>query len=209
MIFKPVTRFPRVIVRVFPTSTFPVRATPELLFRVKFSKFVTLEGMLIPADDPPNTSEEDEVAIRLEGVPATAGPFNVRVFEPIFNVPAVNVRTPPTVILPLCVTPMTLFIVRLFRIITLDGIVIPPDDPPNTSDEEAETERLFGVPAIAGPFNVNVLAPTLKEPVVSVNIPVTATEEERVAPDILFTVRLLTVAGRPVPVIWAAMPLYT
>jgi hypothetical protein len=180
-----------------------------LLFTVKFSKIVMLEGMLIPADDPPNTSEEDDVAVRLEGVPATAGPFNVRVFEPIFNVPAVNVRVPSTVIFPLCVTPMTLFIVRLFRIITLDGIVIPTDDPPNTSDEEAEAERLFGVPAIAGPFNVNVLAPTLNDPVVSVNIPVTATEEVRVTPDKLFAVRFLTVAGSPVPVIWAAVPLYT
>jgi hypothetical protein len=79
------------------------------------------------------------------------------------------------VTLPVKVTPDGLFTVRLFRFATLDGIKTPADVPPNTRLEDAVVVRFDGVPAIVGPFNVRVYAPTVKVPEVRVRVPPTVT----------------------------------
>jgi hypothetical protein len=79
------------------------------------------------------------------------------------------------VTLPVKVTPDGLFTVRLFRFTTLDGIKTPADVPPNTRLDEDDVVRFEGVPAMVGPFNVRIYAPTVKVPEVRVSVPPTMT----------------------------------
>jgi hypothetical protein len=88
-----VLRIPDVNVRV-PDESGPEREIPFGLLTIKLLRLVTLEGIVIPAEDPPNTKVDDVVVDRLLGVPAIAGPLRVRVFAPIVKVPAVRVRVP-------------------------------------------------------------------------------------------------------------------
>jgi hypothetical protein len=73
------------------------------------------------------------------------------------------------------VTPFALFIVRLLRFVTLPGIITPAEDPPKDKLDVATATKLPGVPAMVGPFNVRVLAPTVKVPAVRVRVPSTET----------------------------------
>lgn len=119
------------------------------------------------------------------------------------NDPLVRVRVPDNVMFPVIDTPLTLLMVRLFRLATLDGIVMPDDDPPKAREDEDVVVRFVGVPDIAGPFNVRVYAPTFKAPLVRVRPYVMATEEERETPEALFIIippEPLKVAGSSVPV---------
>jgi hypothetical protein len=80
------------------------------------------------------------------------------------------------------VTPFALLIVRLFRLVTLPGILTPAEDPPKDKLDVATVIKLLGVPAIAGPFNVSVLLLTVKVPAVRVRIPFTV----KSAPNVIF-----------------------
>ena len=78
----------------------PERVTPLGLLIVRLLSTVTLDGIVIPADDPPNTSVDEDVVLRLAGVPAIEGPLRVRVLPATARVPAVRVRVPETVMFP-------------------------------------------------------------------------------------------------------------
>jgi hypothetical protein len=84
--------------------------------------------------------------------------------------------------LPVRVTPLILFIARLFRLVILAGIKTPADDPPKYRFDTADVIRLPGVPAMVGPFNVSDLAPTVKVPAVRVRVPLS----DKFAPNMIF-----------------------
>jgi len=65
--------------RVPATLKLAVNVTPDGLLMVRLFRFVTLEGIETPVDDPPNMRLEDEDVVRFDGVPAIVGPFRVRV----------------------------------------------------------------------------------------------------------------------------------
>src|SRR5688572_10559852 len=132
---------------------------------------------------------------------------SVRMFAPVVSRPLVSVSVPLTVGLLFRVTPLALLIVRLFKAVTLLGILTPTALPPKTRLEAAVVARLAGVPAIAGPLSVRVLAPTANGPLASVNVPLIVAAPDRLTPASLLMARFATVAGRPLPVIWAAGPL--
>jgi hypothetical protein len=92
--------------------------------------------------------------------------------------PGVNV---PLIVRELCkATMFALVIERLFKATTLVGIKTPDDVPPKTRLEAAVVMRFDGVPAIAGPFNVSVLLPTVKVPAVRLSVPSTVVFPARV-----------------------------
>jgi hypothetical protein len=104
------------------------------------------------------------------------------------------------------VTPFELFIAREVKFVTLAGINTPEDVPPNIRLDVATVAKLPGVPAIAGPFSVSVLAPTVKEPAVRVSVPFTV----KSAPSVIFLLVLklfnpfaieLRVISAPVPIV--------
>ena len=68
---------------------------------VKLFKSKTDEGIVIPDEEPPKTRFEAELVVRLDGVPAIEGPFNVRVFAPTIKEPDVKVRVELMVVAPL------------------------------------------------------------------------------------------------------------
>jgi hypothetical protein len=70
----------------------------------------------------------------------------------------------------------------LARFVTLAGIKTPEDDPPKDKPDVAIAIKLPGVPAIAGPFSVSVLGPTVKVPAVRVRVPLTV----KSAPNVIF-----------------------
>jgi hypothetical protein len=80
------------------------------------------------------------------------------------------------------VTPFALFIVRLARFETLAGMNIPAEDPANDKVDVALVEKLRGFPAIAGPFRVSILGPTVKVPAVRVRVPF----KVKSAPNVIF-----------------------
>jgi hypothetical protein len=92
----------------------PVRETPFVLFMVRLFNWATLEGMVIPGDDPPKTSVDAAVVARLLCVPAIAGPFKIRVLPATANVPLVSVSVPFIVVAPHKETPPERLIVRFW-----------------------------------------------------------------------------------------------
>jgi hypothetical protein len=80
------------------------------------------------------------------------------------------------------VTPFALFIVRLVKFVTLPGIKTPAEDPPKDKFDAAIVIKLTGVPAIAGPFNVSNLGPTVKVPALRVRVPFS----DKSAPNVIF-----------------------
>ena len=87
-----------------------------------------------------------------------------RIYVPACTIPLVRVKTPPaaSVMLLFIVTPFALFIVRLFRFVTLAGIKTPAEDPPKDKLDVATVTKLPGVPAIVGPLSVSVLGTNSK-----------------------------------------------
>ena len=71
---------------------------------------------------------------------------------------------------------------------------------PTTSPVPVEAGALVGWLTVNAPGVV-------RSPVVSPRVPVTTVDAVRLTPAALMMVRLLTVAGSPVPVTWAALPL--
>jgi hypothetical protein len=98
-IFGPACKMPLVRVKTPPAARVMLlfMATPFALFIARFARSVTFAGIKTPDEVPPKTMEEETVAERFTGVPAIAGPFNVRVLLLTVKVPAVRVRVPPTV----------------------------------------------------------------------------------------------------------------
>jgi hypothetical protein len=103
------------------------------------------------------------------------------------------------------VTPFALFIIRLARFEALAGIKTPAEDPPKDKLEVAIAIKLLGVPAIAGPFKVSILGPTVKVPAVRVRVPLI----ERFAPNIIFllVVKLFSPPAIAFSVISAPVPI--
>jgi hypothetical protein len=163
--------------------------TPFALFIVRLLRFAMLDGIFTPLDDPPKVSDDEAVVPRFEGVPAIVGPLRVSVFAPTENIPEVRVSTPPVASVRLLFneTPFALFIVRLFRFVMLDGMFTLLDDPPKTSDDEAEVVRFAGVPAIGGPLRERVFAPTENVPEVRESVPAITIfpEAEALLPEIM------------------------
>ena len=62
-------------------------------------------------------------------------------------------------------------------------------------------------PELTAPLSVRVLDPIVSVPLLSVSAPFTVSAPPRVTPAALLIVRLLTVAGRPLPGACAAVPL--
>lgn len=94
-----VLRIPELKVKV-PEESAAERVTPFALFMVKLLRLATLEGTVIPVEDPPNTRVDEVVVLRLFGVPAIAGPLRVNVLPATANVPEDNVRVPFIIVLP-------------------------------------------------------------------------------------------------------------
>ena len=126
-VYVPACNMPLVNVKIpFDAKVIlPFMVTPLVLLIVRFLRFEELEGINIPAADPPKTRPEEDVVVRFAGVPAIAGPFKVRVFAPTVKKPEESVRFPPTVTLPHNVT--ALLIVRLFNV-TPGKLAVP--EPP-------------------------------------------------------------------------------
>jgi len=104
------------------------------------------------------------------------------------------------------VTPFALFIIRLFRFATLEGMKVPAEDPPKDKLDVERVIRLSGVPAIGGPLSVSILGPTAKEPAVRVRTPLM----DKLAPNVIFLLVLklfspfaitFKVISEPVPIV--------
>ncbi len=198
-VFAPTEKVPLVRVSVLPRARLLFNVTPLALLIVKVLSAVTLLGMFIPVELPPKDKLEVEVVDKLAPVPAMAGPFSVKVWAPTVKFPLVRVSVPPRVKLLFKVTPLPLLTVRLLRAVTLLGMLMPAELPPNDRLEEEVVDKLAGVPAMAGPFNARVLAPTEKVPLVRVSVPPTVTSPPKLMPLALLMVRLFNVtAGRAV-----------
>jgi hypothetical protein len=198
-VYAPTVKVPAVRVRVPSTVTFPHIDTALLivrLFKVTADKFAGPAPSMIILEVAPPTR-----------VPQFIRPFSVNVLAPIDKPAPAGLKVPLTV-RELCkVTILVLVIERPFKAVTFAGIKTPADVPPNTKLDNEVVVKFEGVPAIVGPFNVSVFTPTANAPLVRVRVLVTATEPVSVTPAELFIVKLLTVAGNPVPVIWAEVPL--
>jgi len=122
--------------------------------------------------------------------------------------PPVRVKTPPavSVMLLFIVTPFVLFMVRLVRFVTFEGIETPAEEPPKDKLDAATVTKFKGVPAMVGPFSESVNAPTAKVPAVKVRVPF----KDNPAPSIIFLlvvklfnppVTVFKVITAPVPVV--------
>ena len=68
-------------------------------------------------------------------------------------------------------------------------MVTPAELPPNTRFDAEVVDKLAGVPAIGGPFKVNVLPVTAKVPEVRVRVPLMVVFPHRVIPPERFIVK--------------------
>jgi hypothetical protein len=129
-------------------------------------------------------------------------------FAPAWTIPFVRVKTPPEarVMLLFSVTPFMLFIVRLFRLVTLLRIETAADEPPKERLEEELVAKLPGAPAIVGPLSVSLVGPTVKVPDVRVRVPFI----DKSAPKLMFLLVLklfnplriaFKVISEPVPIV--------
>lgn len=216
MLNELVANSPVVSVRLPFTCGLPANVTAALLAMVRLFRTVAVVGNSGPvvigavlvycrSTVVPNVG----VAERVPSPLMIVAPFPIVNPLDSVNVPVVSVSVPFTVGAPDAVTPLALLIVRLFRVITLDGIVIPVKLPPKTSEEEAVVFRFAGVPAMAGPFSVSVFAPIENAPLVRVSPLAMVTEPLRFTP---FELLMITppvppnVAGNSGPVVCNADP---
>ena len=91
-----------------------------------------------------------------EGEETEIEPFIVNEKPLTDNIPDESVKVPLNTRFDCNVTPVELLIVRLFRAVTLVGIFTFEEEPPKTRLDDDADDKLLGVPAIAGPFKVNV-----------------------------------------------------
>src|SRR6266567_2469607 len=198
-VLAPIESAPLARVSVALMVGLPFNVTPLALLTVRLFNAATLLGTVMLVELPPKERLEEEVVAKLPAVTAIAGPLSVKVWAPTVKVPLVRVSVPPRVKLLFKVTPLPLLTVRLLRAVTLLGMLMPAELPPNDRLEEEVVDKLAGVPAMAGPFNARVLAPTEKVPLVRVSVPPTVTSPPKLMPLALLMVRLFNVtAGRAV-----------
>jgi hypothetical protein len=150
---------------------------------------------MLVAVAPPMTMFEVAPPTR---VPQFTGPIRVSVFAPI-DKPAPAGLKVPVIVRELCkVTTLVFVIERPVKAVTFAGIKTPAEVPPKTRLDVAIVTKFSGVPAIVGPFNVSVRAPTVNVPAVRVRVPFTLKSAPRVIfrlvlksfnpPDIAFNV---------------------
>ena len=108
--------------------------------------------------------------IRLPDVSETA-PLSVSVLAPIESAPLIKLSVPEMVRLEFKLTPLILLIVRLLRAVIFLGINTSLEEPPKTRLEEDVVDKLVAVPAIAGPSNSRVFAPTENAPLIKLSVP--------------------------------------
>jgi len=72
----------------------PFIVTPFILFIERLFRLETLLRIETPDDDPAKERLEEELVIKLPGIPAIVGPFSVNNVGPTVKVPAVRVRVP-------------------------------------------------------------------------------------------------------------------
>jgi hypothetical protein len=106
---------------------------------------------------------------------------------------------------------LVLVIERSFKAVTLVGIKTPAEVPPKRRLEDDDVVRFAGVPAIVGPFNVSVFAPTVKVPATRVRVPFI----DKSAPKLIFLLVLklfnplrivFNVISEPVPIVRLEVP---
>jgi hypothetical protein len=185
-------------VSVPPTVTFP--HIEAALFIVRLFN-VTADRLAVP--EPPITIFEFAPPTR---VPQFIWPLSVNVLFPIDKPPPPGLKV-PLIARELCkVTILEFVIDRPVNAVTVDGIRTPADVPPNTRLDDADVTKFVDVPAIVGPFNVSVLAPTVNVPAVRVNVPFT----DKSAPNVMFLLILkllsppdiaFNVIFEPVPIV--------
>ena len=197
-VLAPIDSAPDVRVRVPPMVTLLHIVTALLtvrFFKVTAGRFVAAPApMTIFEVAPPTT------------VPQFITPFRVSVFAPIDKPAPPGLKVPLTAGELCKVTMLELVTERPLRAVTLVGIRTPADVPPKTRLDVAAVTKFEGVPAIVGPFNVSVFAPTVKVPVVRVRIPFTVSP----APNVIFLLVLklfnplaiaFSVTAAPVPTV--------
>ena len=128
----------------------------------------------------------------------------VRTLELVVIFPLVSVSVPLTVTFPPREIPLDRLRVRLLRV-TPGRVVLDPE-PPTLIFDVAPPVRL-PLDVETSPLMVKVFAPMDSAPLVSVSVPLTVVPEVRLTPKLLLMVKLFTVAGRPLPVFCAAVPL--
>ena len=191
ILFVPAESCPAVSVIVPFTANVLDIATPLTLLIVRLFKAAMLDGIVIPVELPANINDDEADVVKFEGVPTIAGPFSVRVFAPTVNAPLVSVSVPLMVIEPDIETPLELLTVKLLSAATLEGIVTPPELPPNVNEDDEVVLKFAGVPAIAGPFSARVFAPTVNVPFVNVSVLFTVDVDIlSVNPEALLSVKL-------------------
>ena len=133
-----------------------------------------------------------------------AEPPSERVFELVLMFPLVRVSVPATGTSPPRDMPFDRFIVRLLSVTAGRAVLAP--EPPKVMLDVPPPVR---VPLLVemSPLIVKVFAPIESAPLVRVNVPLTVAPEVRVTPALLLIVKLFTVAGRPLPVLCAELPL--
>src|SRR6266567_1141948 len=207
-VLAPIESAPLARVSVALMVGLPFNVTPLALLTVRLFNAATLLGTVMLVELPPKERLEEEVVAKLPAVTAIAGPLSVKVWAPTVKVPLVRVSVPPRVKLLFKVTPLPLLTVRLLRAVTLLGMLMPAELPPNDRLEEEVVDKLAGVPAMAGPFSVRVLAPTENAPPVRVSVPLTVAALFRLTPLALLIVKFVTVVNSG-PVVCKALPLYS
>ena len=173
-------------------NVIPLELLTDRLFNA-----VTLLGIFMLAELPPKTRLDDDVADKLVGVPAIAGPFSVNVCAPTVNVPFVSVSVPSTVTSPPMLIPLARLIMRLFNV--TEGSVVEAPLPPKVILEEEPPVREPLVWLIA-PFKVRVCAPIDRAPLVKVRVPLTISSAPKLTPLELLIVRLLNVVVEEPPI---------
>jgi hypothetical protein len=196
----------------------PVDAVPVFLSTVVLPSAVPFSQMSAPIF--PNVIFPDVAAMVRVVVmlPMTVFPAvsesvpddpSVIVFDDVVMSPFVSVSVPLTVTAPPRLIPFARLSVRLFSV-TAGSVVLAPD-PPKEIFDVAPPVRLPLVVEIA-PLSVSVLAPIESTPLVSVSVPLAAKPPPSETtllppPPVLATVKSFTVAGRPLPTAWFALPL--
>jgi hypothetical protein len=139
-------------------------------------------------------------------VPQFIMPLSVNVFAPIDKPAPAGLNVPLTVSELCKETILVLVIERPFKATTLAGIETPAVVPPKTRLDAAVVTKFAGVPAIVGPFNVSVFAPTVKLPAVRVRVPLS----DKFAPNVIFLLEeksfnpfaiAFNVISAPVPIV--------
>ena len=116
------------------------------------------------------------------------------ILPPSANMPLVKANTPEIVIAEFAVNvALELFKIKLLKATTLEGILNVLEVPPKDKIDDEVVLKFVAVPAIAGPFKVNVRVATDKVPAVKVSVPLMIGLPVQVKPPALFNSRFCKV----------------